>query len=334
MKPFFTRTTQIGVVVKNLDETMRTYVEKYGIGPWQVFLFSDEGVDGMHVGGKATKHAMKLALCNIGSTQWELIEPQGGDSDYVRFLKEYGEGIHHVAVGVENVDEYFKFCNEKGLFPVQGGVWRGGNNTKFIYDYRDTRDDLKLIVELHAPDSTFDMPAPLYAYPKGPMPREPLFTDVLQIGIVCKDLKRTVRNYTDKYGIGPWHEYRFDPNTVADMSIGGERQDYAMDLAVTQIGNVQWELIQPLDDLSDYARFLRERGEGIHHVALGTKDYREAAAYLGAQGIKPVQYGYWGRNFHYDYQDCRDELKCIVELYGPEASFSWPEPVAVYSVAE
>lgn len=333
MKPFFNQTTQIGVVVENLDETMKVYVEKYGIGPWQVYLFSEDSVDDMRVGGQPVRHAMKLALCNIGNTQWELIEPMGGKSDYVRFLREHGEGIHHVAVGVENIDEYFSFCAENKLFPVQSGVWRGDNGTKFIYDYRDTRDDLKVIVELHGPDANFAGPPPLYTYPSGSMPRDPVFTDVLQVGIVCRDMRRTIKNYTDKYGIGPWMEYRFDKDTVADMSIAGERRDYAMDLALAQVGNVQWELIQPLDEDSDYARFLRERGEGLHHVALGTGDYPEAVAFFEAEGIKPVQYGYWGRNFHYDYKDCRDDLKCIVELYGPAPDFTWPEPVAIHSVA-
>ena len=332
MKPFFVQTTQIGVVVKDLDATLKTYVEKYGIGPWVVYTFSNDNVESLQVGGKPVDHTMKLALCNIGNTQWELIEPLDDKTCYAQFIKEHGEGIHHVAVGVDNIEEYYKFCAEKNIFPIQSGIFLGENGTKFIYDYRDTLEDLKVIVELHGPDDNFEMPAPQYVYPEGPMPRDPVFTDVLQVGIVCKDLKATIAAYTDKYGIGPWTEYLFDKDSVADMSIGGERTDYAMSLALAQIGNVQWELIEPLDSKSDYAKFLQNKGEGIHHVALGTKDYQEALKFCGEHQIKPVQYGYWGRNFHYDYKDTRDDLKCIVELYGPDPDFTWPEPLAVHAV--
>jgi len=332
MKPLFKETTQIGVVVNDLDATMKTYVEKYGIGPWQVYIFDKKNVEDLTIGGEAVDHSMKLAICDVGNTQWELIETLTDNTDYARFIKEHGEGIHHIAIGVDSVDDFYQFCEEKDLFHIQGGVWQAAEDTKFIYDYRETRDDLKLIAELHAPDPDIVMPEPLYVYPEGPMPSEPMFTDVLQVGIICKDLHATLMTYTEKYGIGPWNVYSFNKETVADLSIGGERQDYSMDLALAQVGTVQWELIQPLDDISDYAKFLREHGEGVHHVALETRDYEEAKEFCDKLGIKQIQYGYWGENFHYDYRDMRDDMKCIVELYGPEESFEWPEPVKVYSV--
>jgi catechol 2,3-dioxygenase-like lactoylglutathione lyase family enzyme len=332
MKPFFTQTTQIGIVVKDLDATLERYVQKYGIGPWQVYTFDNKNVDKQYIGHKPADYKMKLALCMIGKTMWELIQPISDNTDYVRFLKEHGEGIHHVAIGVEKTDDYFAFCSKNSLYPIQGGTWKciGGN---FVYDYRDTREDLKVIVELHAPDKDIQLPEPDYAYPDYPMPRKPVFTDVLQVGIICKDLKKTITSYTDKYGIGPWNRYLFDKDTVGDMKRLGKKVNYAMDLALAQVGNVQWELIQPLDDKSDYAVHLREHGEGIHHVALETAEkYHDALAFFDGNNIRQVQYGYWNNNFHYDYRDTRDDMKCIVELYGPDASFTWPDPLAVYTV--
>lgn len=331
MKPLFTQTTQIGVVVKDLDKTLETYVQKYGIGPWNVYTFSKDNVKDMYIGHKPAEYTMKLALCMVGNTQWELIQPISDNTDYVRFLKEHGEGIHHVAIGVEDMDEYHKFCKDKGLYPIQGGTWEcdGGN---FLYDYRDTRDDLKIIMELHGPDEGIKLPEPEYVYPDGPMPRKPEYTDVLQVGIICKDLESTLKTYTDKYGLGPWNRYRFDKDTVADMKRMGKRVDYAMDLALGQIGNVQWELIQPLDDKSDYAVFLKEHGEGVHHVALAADSYKDAVDFCAKNNLEQIQYGYWNSNFRYDYRDTREDLKCITELYGPDESFDWPEPLAVYEV--
>ena len=43
-KPVFTETMQIGIVVRDLDATMRRYVDNYGIGPWQVHQFKREDV--------------------------------------------------------------------------------------------------------------------------------------------------------------------------------------------------------------------------------------------------------------------------------------------------
>ena len=41
---------------------------------------------------------------------------------------------------------------------------------------------------------------------------------------------------------------------------------------------MQWELIEPLDEESVYARFLAEKGEGVHHVAVATPDVDETVA--------------------------------------------------------
>ena len=44
------------------------------------------------------------------------------------------------------------------------------------------------------------------------------------------------------------------------------------------VGQVMWELIEPLDEDGIYARFLAEKGEGIHHVAVATPDFDESVA--------------------------------------------------------
>jgi methylmalonyl-CoA/ethylmalonyl-CoA epimerase len=41
---------------------------------------------------------------------------------------------------------------------------------------------------------------------------------------------------------------------------------------------VQWELIEPLDEESVYARFLAEKGGGVHYVAVATPDFDETVA--------------------------------------------------------
>jgi hypothetical protein len=44
------------------------------------------------------------------------------------------------------------------------------------------------------------------------------------------------------------------------------------------VGKVSWELIQPLDGQGVFARFLAEKGEGVHHIALATPNFDDAVA--------------------------------------------------------
>ena len=44
------------------------------------------------------------------------------------------------------------------------------------------------------------------------------------------------------------------------------------------IGHVQWELIEPLDDESIFARFLTEKGGRVHHIAVRAPNFDETVA--------------------------------------------------------
>ena len=50
------------------------------------------------------------------------------------------------------------------------------------------------------------------------------------------------------------------------------------------VGHVMWELIQPLDDESLFAKFLADKGEGVHHIAVRTPNYDETVAKEAERG--------------------------------------------------
>ena len=158
--------------------------------------------------------------------------------------------------------------------------------------------------------------------------REPVFTETKQISLVVRDLESAMRTYVHEYGIGPWEIYEFNPDTVKDMVRDGEPAEYAFRIAVTMVGSVQWELIEPLDDRSMYAEFLATKGEGVHHVAVGVPSYGEALDTLKGKGRRVLQGGvYNGVTFCYLSTD--EDLGVVTEI------FDWPpglkqEPDAVY----
>ena len=155
--------------------------------------------------------------------------------------------------------------------------------------------------------------------------REPLFTETKQIAIVVRDLEATMRTYVEEYGIGPWSIYEFNPDTVSEMV----PRDCAFRLALTMVGSVQWELIQPLDEKSIYAEHLAKHGEGLHHVAVGGTGYDETLAEARAKGRRVLQGGHYnGVTFAYLSTD--EDLGVITEIYDWPADLAPQEPDAVY----
>jgi hypothetical protein len=160
--------------------------------------------------------------------------------------------------------------------------------------------------------------------------REPVFTETKQIALVVRDLEATMRTYVHEYGIGPWEIYEFNPGTVSEMEKDGEPAEHAFRLAVTMVGSVQWELIQPLDDRSIYAEHLAIKGEGLHHVAVaGPAGYGGTLETLQASGRRVLQGGHYN-GVTFAYLATGEDLGVITEIYDWPQDLPPQKPDAVY----
>lgn len=117
---------------------------------------------------------------------------------------------------------------------------------------------------------------------------KPAFTETMQIGIVVRDLDATIQRYTDDYGIGPWQVHQFKREDVKEWFEHGQATEPSTRIATAMVGRVQWELIQPLDDKSIFARFLAEKGEGVQHIAVAASDFDETLKNEAQRGNKLV----------------------------------------------
>src|SRR5215218_10578760 len=108
--------------------------------------------------------------------------------------------------------------------------------------------------------------------------REPVCNETAQLGIVVRDLEATLRRYEDDYGIGPWQFAQINLGEANNYREYGQPVERSNRSAFATVGQVMWELIEPLDEEGIYARFLAEKGEGIHHVAVATPNFDETVA--------------------------------------------------------
>jgi methylmalonyl-CoA/ethylmalonyl-CoA epimerase len=113
---------------------------------------------------------------------------------------------------------------------------------------------------------------------------EPVFTETMQIGIVVRDLDASLRRYVDDYGIGPWQVHEFNAGNAEDLHEYRQPVERSLRFATTMVGQVMWELIEPLDEESVYARFLAEKGEGVHHISAATPRFDDVVAEQAKRG--------------------------------------------------
>lgn len=143
--------------------------------------------------------------------------------------------------------------------------------------------------------------------------REPVFNQTLQLGIVVRDLEATVRRYEDDYGIGPWKFAQIDLGEANDYREYGQPAERSTRIAVAMVGKVMWELIEPLDEDGIYARFLAEKGEGVHHVAVATPDFDETVAQAERENKVILSCEFSGVDIAY--LDTQRDLGVTIEIF-------------------
>ena len=108
---------QVGVVVKSVDETVKYLKEIIGIsGPIE---FRDVNYPTATYYGQTAGYRGKRAFFNIGPVNFELIELGGGKTIHEYFLKEKGEGLHHIGFEVKNLKKSIEDAEKLGLKVIQ-----------------------------------------------------------------------------------------------------------------------------------------------------------------------------------------------------------------------
>jgi hypothetical protein len=139
---------------------------------------------------------------------------------------------------------------------------------------------------------------------------------ISQIAVVTSDLQRTMEQYTKLLGWGPWNVYRHEPPRLHDTVVAGERVDYTMLGAETHVGEMGFELLQPLEGPSIYRDWLEQRGEGLHHVAVMLHDFAESDRLkqrFAEADAAVLMGGRIGESIEFYYLDTEPTLKIIIE---------------------
>jgi methylmalonyl-CoA/ethylmalonyl-CoA epimerase len=139
---------------------------------------------------------------------------------------------------------------------------------------------------------------------------------ISQVAVVTRNLEKTMESYTNLLGWGPWSVYRHEPPRLHDTELGGQKVDYTMLGAETHVGDLVFELIQPLEGPSIYKQWLDQHGEGLHHVAVMLHDFDESAELrrkFAEQGMPVIMGGRIGDTIEFYYLDTEPSLKLILE---------------------
>ncbi len=109
----------IGIAVKDLDKVVAYYEKILGLSCYAVEEVKDQQV--------------KTAFFKVGQTKIELLESTGPEGPVGKFIEKNGEGVHHIAFAVKNIEQALREAAEKQVQLIDREPRRGAEGLSIAF---------------------------------------------------------------------------------------------------------------------------------------------------------------------------------------------------------
>ena len=109
----------IGIAVKNLKESTDLFEKLLGDAPYKTEEVASEGV--------------RTVFFKKGPNKIELLEAMSMDSPIAKFLEKRGEGVHHIAFAVEDIEAEVDRLKGKGFVLLNEVPKIGADNKRVVF---------------------------------------------------------------------------------------------------------------------------------------------------------------------------------------------------------
>ena len=122
----------IGIAVKNLNDSNALFKKLFGKDHYKVEAVASEGVS--------------TSFFMLGETKIELLEATTENSAIAKFIEKKGEGIHHIAYEVDNLDAEMERLKKEGFELINQTAKDGADNKRICFLHPKTTNGV--LVEL------------------------------------------------------------------------------------------------------------------------------------------------------------------------------------------
>jgi methylmalonyl-CoA epimerase len=114
-----TKINHIGIAVNSIDDAVKLYTEVLGLKVQEIEVVEDQKV--------------KTAIIPVGESKIELIESTDPEGTIAKFIESRGEGMHHLALEVSNIEAALGTVADKGLTLIDEKPRKGVENSSIAF---------------------------------------------------------------------------------------------------------------------------------------------------------------------------------------------------------
>lgn len=143
--PGIGKIVQIAIVCKDIDACSERWSRLLGQkAPAPRITVPGEQARVMYR-GKPSKGQVKLTFFKTGDAVLELMQPVGPDTHWKEHLDKAGEGVHHIAFKVVDLDKTLESLKQQGMPVIHRGRFDSNDGD---YVYVESKDKLGVTIEL------------------------------------------------------------------------------------------------------------------------------------------------------------------------------------------
>lgn len=113
------RMDHVALAVRDLDESLASFHDIWGLEEATRERVEEQGVE--------------EAMLTLGGCSLQLVAPAGEDSRLMRYLERRGEGLHHIAFRVDDIESALQHLREKGVELIDDSPRPGGGGSLIAF---------------------------------------------------------------------------------------------------------------------------------------------------------------------------------------------------------
>lgn len=250
-RPMIKRIIEIGVAVVDLKKT----------GDQLAGILGARG--GPVISGQ--EFDMRAQMFRVGNIEFELMEPVSQNSLIAKFIKTRSEGLHHIALQVDDIEEAIEWMTRNDVRLInETPVAIEGFKAAFVHPASFGGVLFELIEGNPMWVDQTSLPEELQKTKEG----EGVGAEgLLEVGIILQDLKTSEKTYSKIFESG---------SVPTDPSVGAK---------IYKVGNAKLRLTEPTRESEHLNSFTGRKQLGLSYISLKVADFNSAISELGKKEI-------------------------------------------------
>ena len=109
----------VGIAVRSIEDVVKIYSDLMNLEVGKMEELETRG--------------LRIQVFRVGESRFEILEPTREESEISKFLERRGEGIHHIALRVDDIEKAFNRAKELGFKVIGDSIQKGAGGRRVFF---------------------------------------------------------------------------------------------------------------------------------------------------------------------------------------------------------